>query len=53
MRPVTTAEQEPGVPGKAPPMSKDMAEFFRKYSAENTKVEVEIVKSVDLPLNWD
>jgi hypothetical protein len=54
MRPSTTAEQEAIMNGQQPPLSKDMAEFFQKYSVENSKVEVTIDRNpTDLKLDWD
>jgi hypothetical protein len=46
---------KPGVvPGAAPKLSPEWAEFFRKYNNDNSKVEVVIEKSVsDLKLAWD
>lgn len=53
MKPQTRAEQEAVMEGRTPPMSKDMAEFFSKYSAENSKVEITIAQAADLKLDWD
>jgi len=53
MRPTTVAEQEAVMEGRAPPVPREMAEFFKKYSAENSTVEVTIDKSTDLKLDWD
>lgn len=48
------ATQPGAVPGVAPKQSADMGEFFRKYSGENSKIEVTIDKSTsDLKLEWD
>jgi hypothetical protein len=40
--PSSTAEQEAYMSGKPAPLSKEMQEFFKKYSADNSKVEVQI-----------
>ncbi len=53
MKPTTAAEQEAVMEGRKPPMSKEMATFFDKYSAEKSKVELTIDKSTDLKLDWD
>lgn len=54
MRPTSAAEQEAEMTGKKVPMSKEMAEFFDKYSQDNSKIEVVIDKnSKELNLNWD
>lgn len=40
--------------GPAAPTSKELAEFYKKYSAENSKVTVEITPNTrELPLNLD
>jgi hypothetical protein len=54
MRPTTTAEQEAVMMGKKSPLSKEMADFFDKYSLANSKKEVVIEKDTnDLKLDWD
>ncbi|MCI0458613.1 MAG: hypothetical protein L0Z62_16750 [Gemmataceae bacterium] len=47
-------EQEAVMLGKKPPrMSRELHEFFDKYSAEKSKIEVEIAKkTTDLKLDW-
>lgn len=51
---VADAGKPGSVPGMAPKMSSDMAEFFSKYSGDKSKVEVTIDKAVsDLKLTWD
>ncbi len=54
MRPTSAAEQEAIMMGKEVPLSKDLAEFFEKYSADKTTKEVVIergTKEVRLDLN--
>lgn len=54
MRPTTTAEQEAVMLGKQLPMSKEMAEFYDKYSADKSTKEVVIEKNTkEVNLNWD
>jgi hypothetical protein len=54
MKPQTAAEQEAVMMGKNPPMSKEMATFFEKYNAQNSKLEVTIDRGVgDLKLDLD
>jgi len=54
LRPSTVKEQEAVMMGKKPPLSKEMNEFFSKYSVERTKLEVTIDKSTsDLKLDLD
>jgi hypothetical protein len=51
---VADAGKPGSVPGMAPKMDKDMAEFFSKYSGEKSPITVDIDKSVsDLKLTWD
>jgi hypothetical protein len=45
MRPTTVAEQEAVMKGKRPPQSREMAEFFDKYSMARSKKEVTIDRS--------
>jgi hypothetical protein len=53
-RPTTKKEQEAAVKGKRLPMSSDMASFFDKYSAKNSKYEVVIDKTTtDLKIDLD
>jgi hypothetical protein len=53
-RPTTKKEQEAAVKGKRLPMSSDMASFFDKYSAKNSKYEVVIDKNTtDLKIDLD
>ena len=53
LRPETRAEQEAIMQGKRPRMSKEMQESFDKYSAEKSKIVVEIDdKTRDLKLDW-
>jgi len=53
MRQETRAEQEAVMLGKRPRMSKDLQEFFDKYSSEKSKIDVEIIdKTTDLKLDW-
>jgi hypothetical protein len=53
MRPETRAEQEAIMLGKRPRMSKELQEFFDKYSAEKSKIVVEIDdKTRELVLDW-
>ncbi|MCI0460603.1 MAG: DUF4198 domain-containing protein [Gemmataceae bacterium] len=52
--PTTRAEQEAVMMGRRPPMTREMAEFFNKYSVDKTTAEVVIERSTsDLQLNWD
>jgi hypothetical protein len=54
MRPTTMAEREAIMEGKKPPLSKDLAEFFEKYSGTNSTLTVDITPNTrDLPLNLD
>jgi len=54
LRTVPSPNQEPGMPGRRPPMSKEMSEFFDKYNADNSKLTVEITKDTkDLKLDID
>jgi hypothetical protein len=54
MRPSTVAEREAVMQGKAPPLSREMKEFFQKYSAENSKLTVEIAPGTrELKLELD
>jgi hypothetical protein len=54
VRPTTPAEQEAVELGKRLPMAKEMAAFFDKYSAENSKFEVDITpETKDLKLDLD
>jgi hypothetical protein len=53
-RPVTHAENLAALRGQQLPLSKDMTEFFNKYSVEKSKVEVVIDKNTkELKLDWD
>jgi hypothetical protein len=53
-RPSTPAEQEAVMQGRRPAVSKDLAAFFQKYSAENSKLEVDITPDTkDLNLDLD
>jgi hypothetical protein len=53
-RPVTHAENLAALRGQKLPLSKDLTEFFNKYSVEKSKVEVVIDKNTkDLKLDWD
>jgi hypothetical protein len=50
----TAAEKEAVMMGKRVPESREMAEFFDKYSPERSKIEVEIDRNTkELTLNWD
>lgn len=54
MRPSTVAEKEAVMQGKAPSLSREMKEFFQKYSAENSKLTVEITSGTgELKLELD
>lgn len=53
MRPTTVAEQEAVMMGREPPMAKELSSFFSRYSAENTKIEINLDKDSKLDLNWD
>jgi hypothetical protein len=54
LRPVTSAENLAVMKGEKPPLSKEMAEFFNKYSVEKSKVEVVIDKNTkNLKLDLD
>src|SRR5262249_7760544 len=44
MKPTTVAEQEAVMEGRQPPISREMKEFFDKYSAERSNKEVTIDK---------
>ncbi len=51
---VTLDEQEAYMKGQKPPSSKELDEFFEKYSTENSKIEIIIEKSAkNLKLDWD
>jgi hypothetical protein len=51
---VADANQPGAIPGEAPKLSGEWREFFAKYGASSSKVEVEIDKSTsDLKLEWD
>jgi hypothetical protein len=53
-RPRSGSDQEAAMMGNAPKLSKDMAAFFSKYNAENSKLEVKIDRNTnDLALNLD
>ena len=53
-RPKTAKEQEAAIAGKKMPMSKDMADFFEKYSPNNSKYQVVIDKNTpELKLELD
>jgi hypothetical protein len=53
-RATTSAERDAEMQGKALPVSRDMAAFFQKYNAENSKYTVEITTSTkDLTLDLD
>jgi hypothetical protein len=53
-RAVSAADQEAAMLGRRPRMSKEMAAFFEKYSAEKSTLEVEITKDTkDLKLDLD
>jgi hypothetical protein len=50
----TTAEKEAEMMGKRVPESREMTEFFDKYSPEKSNIEVEIDRNTkELTLNWD
>jgi hypothetical protein len=52
--PNTQKELEAQMQGRRIPMSKEMAQFFDKYSAEKSKVEVVVEKNTrELKLDWD
>jgi hypothetical protein len=54
VRPVPARLNPAAEPGKAPPIPKDQAEFFDKYSAAKSTVEVEIDKNTkEVKLEWD
>jgi hypothetical protein len=54
MRPSTAADQEAVMMGKKPVMSKEMTEFFDKYGAGKSTVQITIDKNTsELPLDWD
>jgi hypothetical protein len=53
-RPVTVAEQEAVMRGKKPPMPKELAEMFDKYSPAKSKKEVIVEKnSKELKIELD
>jgi hypothetical protein len=52
MKPSTAAEQEAIMKGQAPPMSKERAELFDKYSIQKSNKMIEI-KDGDKELNID
>lgn len=51
------AKMGPGgekIPGERPPVPKELAEFFDKYSAANSKIVVDIDRNTkELTLAWD
>jgi hypothetical protein len=52
--PTTVKQQEAAMMGKKMPMTKDMADFFDKYSTKNSKYEVVIDKNTqELKLDLD
>jgi hypothetical protein len=52
MRSATTPDQEGVLPGKQPRMSKEMATFLDKYSAEKSKLTIDITPDTrDLKLD--
>ena len=54
VRPKTAKEQEAAISGRKMPMSKDMQDFFEKYSPQNSKYEVVIDKKTpELKLELD
>jgi hypothetical protein len=45
---------EPGMPAKAPPLSKEMKELYARYTAEKSTLEVKIERSTsDLKLELE
>ena len=53
-RPSSAAEIDAAIKGNRSPLSQDWAEFFDKYSAGKSTVEVVIDKNTkDLKLDWD
>lgn len=52
--PLADTTRPDAIPGVAPQLSPDMTDFFRKYSGEQSKVEVVIdAATSDLVLAWD
>ncbi len=54
LKPATRAEQEAVMQGNRVPMTKEMAEFFEKYAAHNSKKEVVVARDTrEVRLDWD